>query len=275
MHKVISKDGTPIAYDKFGKGPAVILVGGALSDRAAGAPLAALLAPDFTVFTIDRRGRGDSGDTPPYAVEREVEDINALIAAAGGSAFVMGNSSGAVLALEAAARGLAIKKLAMFEPPFIVDDTRPPVPQDYVQHINELIAAGRRGDAVQYFMIEAVSAPAEIVAQMRNTPMWSALEKIAHTLTYDGTVMGDSMRGKPLSPEHWATVTMPTLVIDGGDSPTWMRHSAQSLANILPNAQYRTLAGQTHNANPKVLAPVLIEFFSTQNHSLNREAASR
>src|SRR5512136_3089047 len=148
MQKVTSKDGTPIAFGKTGHGPAIILVSGALGDRSAAAPLTPLLSPHFTVLAYDRRGRGDSGDTAPYAVEREVEDIDALVTEAGGSAFVYGHSSGAVLALEAAARGLAITRLALYEPPFIVDNSHPPVSADYVARLNQLVAAGRRGDAV-------------------------------------------------------------------------------------------------------------------------------
>src|SRR6266496_3829270 len=172
MRKVHSKDGTTIAFDWSGEGPAIILVGGALSDRSAGTQLAAHLAPHFTVYTYDRRGRGESGDTAPYAIAREVEDIDALINEAGGSAFVFGHSSGAVLALEAA-RLLPTKitKLALYEPPFIIDDSRPPAPQDYVPHLMELVSSGRRGEAVEYFMT-VVGTPAEMVAQMRQSPMW-------------------------------------------------------------------------------------------------------
>jgi pimeloyl-ACP methyl ester carboxylesterase len=260
MGKVISKDGTTIAFDQVGKGPVLILVGGALSDRSAGRPLAALLAPRFSVFSYDRRGRGDSGDTAPYAVEREVEDIEALINEAGGSASVFGKSSGAVLALQAA-RKLSITRLALYEPPFIVDDSRAPVPQDYVKHLTELVSSGRRGDAVEYFMTKAVDVPAEYVAQMRNAPSWRTMEALAHTLVYDGAVMGDTLSGKPLLAERWASVTVPTLVMDGGASPAWAHKGVQAIADILPNAQRRTLEGQTHAVAPEVLAPVLAEFF--------------
>src|SRR5258708_9846771 len=164
MKKVLSKDGTPIAFDQSGHGPAVILVTGAIARRSEAASLAAHLSPDFTVFAYDRRGRGESGDTAAYAVEREVEDLDALITEAGGSAFVFGHSSGAVLALEAA-RLLPTKitKLAVYEPPFIIDDSRPPAPEDYVPHLNELVSSGRRGEVVEYFMTEAVGVPAEMV----------------------------------------------------------------------------------------------------------------
>src|SRR6266568_645857 len=180
MKKVHSKDSTAIAFDQLGQGSAIILVGGAFTDRSQPTlvQLAALLAPHFTVFNYDRRGRGESGDTAPYAVEREVEDLGALITEAGGSAFVVGGSSGAVLALEAA-RKLPITKLALYEPPFIVDDSRPPLPADYVAQLIELISSGRRGDAVEFFMTKAVGVPAEFVAQMQNAPMWPALEAAA------------------------------------------------------------------------------------------------
>lgn len=261
MRKVTSKDGTPIAFDRSGEGAAIILVGGAFQHRLIDprtAQLAALLAPHFTVFHYDRRGRGDSGDTAPYAVEREVEDLEALIKEAGGSAFVYGMSSGAALALEAAARGLAITKLALYEPPFMVDDSRPRPPNLATQY-TELTSSGRHGDAVELFMTKAVGMPVEAVAQMRNTPMWPALEAVAHTLAYDATIMGDGS----LPTERAASVTVPTLVMDGGASPAWMRTAVQALTDALPNAQRRSLEGQTHDVAPEALAPVLEEFFAS------------
>lgn len=258
MRKVISKDGTAIAFDQSGEGAVIILVSGAFTVRSQPTmvQLAALLAPHFTVFNYDRWGRGESGDTPPYAVEREVEDLVALIKEAGGSAFVWGWSSGAALALEAAARGLAITKLALYEAPFIVDDSRPPLPKDYVTRISEMISSGRRGDAVEYFMTRAAEVPAEFVAQMRNTPMWEA---VAHTLIYDVTIMGGN---NALPTERVASVRVPTLVIDGGVSPAWMHHAAQAVADTLPDAQRRTLPGQTHGVATEAIAPVLEEFFA-------------
>lgn len=262
MNQVTSQDGTKIAFDQSGSGPAVILVGGALSDRSSAGELSGLLAPHLTVISFDRRGRGDSGDTPPYAVAREIQDIQALIAYAGDAAFLYGMSSGAVLALETANRLPAqVKKLAMYEPPFVVDHSRTPIPADYVRQLTDLVAAGRHGDAVEYFMTRAVDVPPEFMPQMKSSPMWSGMEKVAHTLAYDGMIMGSNMGGNPL-PAQWANATMPILVMDGGASPDWMRHSAQSVAGVLPNAQYRTLEGQTHGVDPKVLAPVLIEFFT-------------
>jgi len=258
MSKVTSKDGTTIAFDQSGKGPAVVLVGGILGDRSQQAPLAPLLAEHFTVFNYDRRGHGESGDTPPYAVEREIEDLEALIEEAGGSAFVYCTSGCAVLALEAAAHGLApnIKKLAIWEPPYIVDDSRPPAPRDYKAQLTELLSSGRRGDMVELFFTKAVGMPVEFVAQMRQAPFWPAQEAFAHTLIYDATIMGDYS----LPSERMATVTVPALVIDGGETP-WLSHAAQEVADALPNAQRRTLKGQPHNVAPEALAPALVEFF--------------
>jgi pimeloyl-ACP methyl ester carboxylesterase len=267
MRTVTSKDGTPIAFDQLGQGPALILVAGATATRLAEASLAATLAPDFTVFAYDRRGRGESGDTAPYAVEREVEDLDALINEAGGSAFVFGHSSGAVLALEAARLlPTRITKLAVYEPPFIIDDSRPPAPQDYAPHLMELVSSGRRGGAVEYFMTQ-VGASAEMVAQMRHAPMWPGLEEVAHTLPYDVTIMGDTQSGDPLPLRKWAAVTVPTLVMDGtvflgsAESHVFLHHGAQELASILPDAQYRTLEGQDHGPADEVLALALKEFF--------------
>ena len=259
MRKVTSQDGTAIAFDRSGEGPAIILVGGASQTRTGNAGLAAVLAPHFTVFNYDRRGRGDSDPVQRYAVDDEIDDIAALVDEAGGSASVFGSSSGANLSLEAA-RGLNITKLALWEPNFVVSDSRPPLPADYVEQIDEMVAAGRRGDAYEYFMTAAVGLPAEFVAPMRNMPFWPSLEAVAHTLAYDGTIVGDSMTGRPLRPEQWADVTAPTLVLDGGTTP-WLSEGAEAIAKALPNAKRQTLAGQPHDVAPEALAPVLVEFF--------------
>jgi pimeloyl-ACP methyl ester carboxylesterase len=259
---VTSKDGTTIAFDRSGDGPPVVLVGGALSTRGTAEPLAALLEPSFTIYAYDRRGRGDSGDTPSYEVEREVEDIQALVREAGGSAFAFGHSSGGVLALETAAHTLGISKLALYEPPFIVDDSRPPVPDDYVERLAELASTDRRSDAVEYFMVAGVRVPREAVAPMKELPFWPALEGVAHTLSYDGQIMGDNLSGRLLRADRWASVTIPTLVIDGGASPPWLGNAAQGLVDVLPEARRRTIDGQTHDVDPALLAPVLEEFFA-------------
>jgi pimeloyl-ACP methyl ester carboxylesterase len=265
MNTVKSKDGTTIAFDRSGEGPALILVGGALQHRAidpSTAQLASLLAPSFTVFHYDRRGRGDSGDTLPYAVEREIEDLDSLIQGAGGSAFAFGMSSGAVLALDAAASGLAITKLALYEPPMVVDDSRPPVPEDYVARLTELASSGRAGDAIEVFMTEGIGLPDEAVAPMRGAPIWPAFEAVAHTLAYDGAIVAATMSGKPLPTDRWASVTIPTLVVDGDASPPWARNAVEALVDVLPDARRRTLEGQTHQVDPEVLAPKLEQFFT-------------
>jgi alpha-beta hydrolase superfamily lysophospholipase len=239
MEIVTSSDGTTIAFDRLGDGPPVILVCGASTDRMANAPLAALLAEHFTAFNYDRRGRGDSGDTPPYAVEREVEDIDALINEAGGSAFVYGTSSGGALALEAAACGLAITKLALWEPPFVLDESRRP-PADLVERYNEMIAAGRRGEAVEYFMTQVVGLPPEFVAYARNAPFWEAQEALAHTLAYDATVMGDGSL-----PTEWVSaVTAPTLVIAGGASFPYMRPQRHPVGDPVRDVKSHHLKGE-------------------------------
>ena len=263
MNTVTSSDGTTIAFDRLGDGPPVILVCGASTDRRANASLAALLAERFTVFNYDRRGRGDSGDTPPYAVEREVEDIEALIDEAGGTAFVYGTSSGGALALEAAASGLAVTKLALWEVPFSLDESRRP-PADLVERYDEMIAAGRRGDAVELFMAKVVGLPPEFVAYARTQPFWEAQEALAHTLAYDAMIMGDYS----LPTERVASVTAPTLLMAGGASFPFMREAARALADILPDGQHRTLEGQEHNVSPEALAPVLEGFFVASNRHL-------
>ena len=257
MDRVTSSDGTTIAFDRLGDGPPLILVCGGSTDRMANAPLAALLAQHFTVFNYDRRGRGDSGDTAPYAVEREVEDIDAVIAAAGGSAFLYGTSSGAALALEAAASGLSVTRLALWEPPFILEG-RPRPPADTAKTYTELVSAGRRGDAVEFFMAKVVGLPPEFVAYARTQPFWQTQEALAHTLAYDATIMGDYS----LPTERVASVTVPTLVIDGGASFPFMRETAQALADVLPDGHHRTLEGQTHDVAPEAMAPVLAGFFA-------------
>lgn len=243
MNSVTSKDGTRIAFERSGEGSPVILISAALSDRSGTAQLAALLAESFTVINYDRRGRGDSGDTPPYAVEREIEDIEALIDKAGGEAALFGSSAGAVLALEAANRlPTKVTEVALYEPPFVIDDSRPRVPEDYVEHVARLVEADRRGDAVEYFMTEAVGVPAEFVAQMKAAPMWAGMEELAHTLAYDGRVVEGTQTGKPLPTGRWDGISSPTLVLSGGNSEAYFHDAARALADLLPEAQHRSTA---------------------------------
>jgi pimeloyl-ACP methyl ester carboxylesterase len=262
MNTIRSADGTQIAFEPTGDGPPLVLVGGALSDRNAATNLVTSLASSFTVIVFDRRGRGDSGDTPPYAVEREIEDLEAVVKASGGAAFVYGHSSGGVLSLRAAEAGLAIPKLVVYEPPFIVDGGREPLTADYFTHIEELVAAGRRSDAVIYFLTHGAGFSAQAVEQMRLSPRWPSMEAMAHTITYDNLILGDTMGGSPEPLRRWATLHTPTLVLDGGASPGWIRNSARTLAQTLPNAQAATLEGQDHGAASSALAPVVTAFFS-------------
>ena len=265
MERITSKDGTTIAFDRRGKATPLVLVGGAFQHRAIDqrtTEMAELLSRRFAVIHYDRRGRGDSGDTAPYAKEREVEDLGAIIEEAGGSAFVFAMSSGGALALDAASHGLDITKLALYEPPFIVEDSRPPLPEDYVTRLEQLVSAGRRGDAVEYFMTQAAGMPAEVVAPMREAPFWPSFEAVAHTLAYDAAFMEGTQLGKPLPAGRWDSVTAPTLVVDGEASPEYMHSGARAIADLLPDARRSTLEGQTHEVDPEVLAPVLAGFFA-------------
>ncbi len=260
MDFVTSRDGTTIAYDRSGTGAPVILVVGAFNDHHTGAPLAAALAGQFTVFSYDRRGRGASGDTLPYAVEREVDDLAALIAEAGGSAAVFGYSSGAVLALKAAALGLPITRLALYDAPLPLDGIGPGPRPEIAKELDELVSAGHRGAAVELFQTEVVGIPAEVVSQLRHAPFRPALEAIVHTTVYDVTITAD-----PSVPAALATaITVPTLAIAGGAGPGFMAPIAQAIAETVPDGQYRILADQTHDIDPEALAPLLREFFTAR-----------
>ncbi|SRR5216684_2456542 len=260
METVKSKDGTSIGYDRVGEGPAVIIVDGALSTRGGNADLARLLADRFTVFRYDRRGRGDSGDTQPYAVEREIEDIDALIEAAGGSAFLYGHSSGACLAMDATVElGGKVGKLAMYEAPYNDDPAAQEAWDEYLTNLTELLASGRRGDAVALFMA-LVGTPAAQIEGMRHAPFWAGLEAIAPTLAYDHTgIMGEH---GSIPAEQAARVHVPTLVMSGTNGLPFMVVTARTLSRTIPGAELRTLDGQAHDVHADVLAPVLAEFFA-------------
>jgi pimeloyl-ACP methyl ester carboxylesterase len=261
MKTVTSADGTAIAYEEQGRGPALILVDGALCPRGSKEGLAAALEPDFTVFRYDRRGRGDSGDTQPYATEREVEDLTAVIGAAGGTAFLYGHSSGCALVLDTALRagGTAVSKIALYEAPYDDDPAAQGPWTAYLTDLAAALAAGRRGDAVARFMAH-VGMPAEQIAGMRQSPFFPALEAIAPTLAYDHAgLLGDSVAvpaGKA------ARVPVPALVMYGDASFPFMRETAQTLSAAMPQARLRVVEGQTHDVDPSVLAPVLAEFFA-------------
>jgi pimeloyl-ACP methyl ester carboxylesterase len=256
---VKSSDGTSIAFDRLGDGSPVILTSGAFNTRDTTAPLAAALQGRFTVFNYDRRGRGESGDTLPYSLERELEDIDALIAEASGSAAVFGYSSGATLALKAAAHGLSISKLVLYDAPFVVDDSYEPLPADFADQLAELIGAGQRGDAVELYQRVAVGIPEQVVAQMRQAPFRPALEAMAHTLVYEAKVIGD----RTLPTDLVSRVTAPTLVIDGEHSPPIMHSAARVLSETLADARRCTLGGQGHDIDPDATAAVLAEFLSS------------
>lgn len=269
MQKVISKDGAAIAYAKAGNGPVLVLVDGALCSRAFGPmpKLAKLLTNDFTVITYDRRGRNESADIKPYAVEREIEDIEALINSNGGSAFVVGFSSGAGLSLRAAAYGLNISKLALYEPPFMVDEEGHHPPADSLQQLQNMIAENRRGDAVKFFMKDMIGLPGIFTFIMKLTPVWSKLKGVAHTLPYDVAIMGDYSLPEKLV----ASIKTPALISGGDKSQVTLQHAVKRLSEIMPNNELTILKGQTHNVSVKVIAPVLIEFFKKQatSHKLS------
>jgi pimeloyl-ACP methyl ester carboxylesterase len=259
MPKVISKDGTSIAYSKTGNGPTIIVVDGALCSRAFGPTpkLVPLLSNNFSVVTYDRRGRNESGDTAPYSVEREIEDVEELIKEAGDSVYMVGFSSGAALAFRAAASGLAIKKLAMYEAPYIMNMGGHNPPADTAEQLKQLIASGQRSAAVKFFMKDMVGIPGIIPAIMSLTPIWKKLKAVAHTIPYDAAIMdGFSI------PAALATkINIPTLVMNGSKSQVSLRNASKKLSELIPNAHYKVLKGQTHDVSMKSIAPELIEFF--------------
>jgi pimeloyl-ACP methyl ester carboxylesterase len=264
MSRVTSRDGTSIAYARAGSGPAVILVTGGLDDGSENAPLAAELAERFTAYNYTRRGRGESGDTLPYSLEREIEDIEALVAEAGGSAHLYGVSSGGALVLEAAAAGVAVDRLAVYEVPYNVADDWPRRWREYVERLGSALAEDRRGDALELFM-RVADTPDETIAGARSSPYWPGMEAIAHTLAYDAACLGD---GQPPA-ARLAKITQPTLVATGvgGRLPgaaEWARaldDAADAIAASIPQAQRQIVEGQAHVVDPKVLAPVLERFF--------------
>lgn len=256
---VISKDGTRIAYDKVGHGPVVIFVLGALNSRKSGAKLAKLLASQFAVVNYDRRGRGDSTDTAPYSPQREVEDVAALIGVVGGPVCLYGHSSGAAVALETAIKlRKQIRKLAIYEAPYALDGDTRKAAKEYYGALKKLLASGRNGDAVALF-IRSVGVSDKQIRALRRMSMWRGLERLAPTLAYDSEVLG---KGHSLPAARLSRVATPTIVMHGGAGAPSMRDAARAISEAIPKAQLRTLSGQTHGVRPKVLAPVLEEFFS-------------
>jgi len=255
---VKSRDGTKIAYDKVGTGPIVILVLGALNSRKSGASLAKLLAARFTVISYDRRGRGGSTDTAPYTPQREIEDVAALIGEVGGPVCLYGHSSGAAIVLEAAIKlRQHIRKLAIYEAPYALDPDARKAAKEYNALLKKLLKSGRNADAVALF-IKLVGVSDKQIQAMRRLPMWRGLVAMAPTLAHDSEVLGEDYS---LPTALLSRVTIPTLVMYGGAGTPSMRDAAQAISKAVPNAQLRTLAGQTHGVRPKVLAPVLADFF--------------
>jgi pimeloyl-ACP methyl ester carboxylesterase len=261
LETVRSADGTTIAVERAGEGPPVILAGGAFNDRTAVAGLAAVLSADFTAVTYDRRGRGASGDSDSYAAEREIEDLAAVISYAGGPPGVFGHSSGAVLALEAAARGVEVGKVAAYEPTWVIEGTRPRPGDDLADRVRALLDEGDRDGAVALFQAEAVCLPGEIIDGMRGSPMWGWFTGLAHTLPYDVILCGPGMR---LPAGRLAGITAPVLAIGGGASPPWLPAAARAAADTVPGARYATLDGQDHGVlqQPAALGPLLTSYFS-------------
>jgi pimeloyl-ACP methyl ester carboxylesterase len=256
--KTLSRDGTPIAYERTGQGSAVILVSGAMSTGGTVAPLAVPLSERFDVLVYDRRGRGGSGDTAPYAVAREVEDLAALIEAAGGEACLCGISSGGALVLEAAASGLPVRKVAVYETPYAdFLDGGAEGNAEYTRNLDAALSEGRRGDAVELFL-RLTGMGEEMIQGARQSPMWAGMEAVAPTLAYDNAVMAGGLVPR----DRLASITVPVLAVAGGASPEWMRAGTRAVAEAAPKGSYRELEGQTHMVDPTALAPALAEFFA-------------
>lgn len=264
--RVTSKDGTTIAYDRQGNGPAIILIGGALDDGSENAPLASVLAEHFTVYNYARRGRLDSDDTRPYAVEREIEDLDALIAMAGGSAHLYGVSSGGGLALEAAAAGTAVDKIAVYEVPYAIDDDLRPRFERYIAETQRAHAEGRHDDMLELFM-RLVGASDEDIEAGRNSPYWAHSVALAHTLVHDPVFLN----GYRLPTHRLSRLTQPVLIVTGGtvsqphmaDLPAdFFDRAADAIAATVPNAERQTLERQGHVVDPEAMAPLLRTFLS-------------
>ncbi|WP_399889327.1 alpha/beta fold hydrolase [Streptomyces sp. BBFR51] len=255
--KTLSRDGTPIAYERTGRGPAVVLVSGAMSTGSTVAPLAAELSDRLDVTVYDRRGRGESGDTAPYAVEREIEDLAALIETLGGEVSLYGMSSGGALVLRAAASGLPVRRVAVYEVPYAMDDAAVRAAASYTERLTEALGQGRLGDAVEEFL-RHTGLGEEMIQGARQSPMWAGMESVAPSLAYDDAAMGDSRVPK----SELASVTAPLLALAGGASDAWWHEAARAIAGAAPDGAYGTVDGQTHMVEPGVLAPVLVEFLT-------------
>lgn len=248
MQTTTSADGTTIAYKKTGTGPAIIVISNVAEDHTGVAPLVKTLSEHFTVVSFDRRGRGASGDPKPYDPARELEDIAALIDIAGGSAALTSGSGGCAIALDAAsALGGKVTGVYLYDPPFIIDDSRPPSPANYVEHVEELVASDKRSEAVEYVMTEVIGVPAEYIEPMKQDPSWEDMCRYAHTFAYEGRILRGLLDGKPLPTDRWS-IDVPVVVAVGGDSEPHFRVAADALATLLPKVTVQTLPGQGHGA---------------------------
>lgn len=256
MRKVVSRDGTPIAYEKAGDGPPVVLLGGAFRDHTIFTPIVPYLAPHYTTYIYDRRGRGESGDAPTWAIEREIEDLTAVIEVAGGEAAVFGGSAGAILAMEAAAAGAPITRLGLLEPPFRVDGA-PYMPADFDQTVRSLVAEGERTKVAVYFLKHMAGFSDNEIAEWQRSPIWPANEAVVHTLVYETAVVGE---GVPV--DRLAKIELPVLVISSDSTSDWLRRAATMTAEALPNGRQLTLPGVWHRVPPEILCPALIDFFA-------------
>jgi pimeloyl-ACP methyl ester carboxylesterase len=253
-----SDDGTTIAYEVLGAGPPVVIVAGANCDAAVSRPLAEALAEFHTVVNYDRRGRGGSADTAPYSVAREVEDLRAMLGRAGGTASIYGHSSGAALALHAAAAGLSVDRLVLHEPPYVADDAQAQESREYAAALERALSAGRRSDAAALFL-RRVGAPAAAVEAMQTQPWWGRMEAFAPTLAHDSEVMGFPTTGGLLPVELVQLVRAPTLVLSGANSPEWMTRVGGRIAELIPRSRQQVLPGQGHVSPPEVVVPLIVE----------------
>jgi surfactin synthase thioesterase subunit len=258
MTITVSMDGTKIEYDRSGSGPAVVLIGSGPTDRTANAELAGLLSPSCTVLNYDRRGRGGSGDTAPYSVDRELEDLAAVVAAAGDDVSLFGTSGGAMLAFKAVANGLDVRRIAAWEPPYVLPGTRPPVPADYADQQAALAAAGDQSGMAELFLGQAVGLPPEFLKSLMDGPYWGFLAAAASpALMYDAHLAGDFS----LDTAQQAKVTCPLLILDG-NTTGWLTQTANAVADASPDAIRQTLHGQQHNVESAALVDPLVKFFT-------------
>ena len=263
MNTVTSADGTNIAYEQLGSGSPVIVVAGTNCDSTVARPIATALAEHHTVINYDRRGRGGSGDTAPYSVAKEIDDLRALLEQVGGSASAYGHSSGAGLVLTAAAHGLPFSRIVLHEPPYVIDDEEARRSREYAATLERLLADGRHSDAAALFMTR-VGAPADAVADMRTQPWWSRMESFASTLSYDSQVMGYPSTGGTVPVDLVQTVVAPTLVLSGSASGERMTVVAERIAELLQHGRHHILAGQGHVVPAELLAPVVTQHLAVR-----------